>query len=148
MAGFHQCDLERAKEGPVDLLFIGDSITECWDTRGLAVWNEYYEPLRGANFGVEGDTTKNVLWRITEGGALNAISPRVVVVMIGTNNIGLLGDAPADVAGGVTAIIDVLGDRFSDAEILLLSIFPRGKNEDDEIRRQVVETNDLIELLS
>ena len=96
---FHQCDLDRAKEGPVDLLFIGDSITECWDTRGLAVWNEYYEPLRGANFGVEGDTTQNVLWRITEGGALNAISPRVVVVMIGTKILDFLEMHPLMLPG-------------------------------------------------
>ena len=66
---FHQGDLDRAKAGPVDVLFLGDSITECWDTRGLEVWNRVYEPMRGANFGVGGDTTQHQLWRFTEGGA-------------------------------------------------------------------------------
>ncbi len=145
---FHEGDLARAKAGPVDVLFLGDSITECWDTKGLAVWNQYYEPLRGANFGVGGDTTQNVLWRITAGGALEGISPRVVVLMIGTNNLGLKDDAPPKVAMGVTAIVDVLTSRFPDAEILLLSIFPRGKVPGDELRQKVVATNELIQPLS
>ena len=130
------------------MLFLGDSITECWDTKGLAVWNQYYEPLRGANFGVGGDTTQNVLWRTTAGGALEGISPRVVVLMIGTNNLGLKDDAPPKVAMGVTAIVDVLTSRFPDAEILLLSIFPRGKVPGDELRQKVVATNELIQPLS
>lgn len=144
---FHQGDLDRAKAGPVDVLFLGDSITECWDTKGLAVWTQVYEPIRGANFGVGGDTTQNVLWRITEGGALEGISPKVVVVMAGTNNLGLLGDKPAEVATGVTAIVDVLSSRFPDTEILLLSIFPRGKTSGDALRQQVVATNQLIKPL-
>lgn len=144
---FHEGDLARAKSGPVDVLFLGDSITECWDTKGLAVWNQYYEPLRGANFGVGGDTTQNVLWRITEGGALDGISPRVVVLMIGTNNLGLKDDAPAKVATGVAAIVDVLTSRFPDAQILLLSIFPRGKVPGDELRQKVIATNELIKPL-
>ncbi|HQW29640.1 MAG TPA: GDSL-type esterase/lipase family protein, partial [Verrucomicrobiales bacterium] len=144
---FHQGDLDRAKAGPVDVLFLGDSITECWDTRGLEVWNRVYEPMRGANFGVGGDTTQNQLWRITEGGALNGISPRVVVLMIGTNNIGLLKEKPAEVAKGVAAIIDVVHSRFPKCEILLLSIFPRGRTPADEFRRPVVATNELIKSL-
>ena len=144
---FHQGDLDRAKAGPVDVLFVGDSITECWDTKGLEVWNQVYEPMRGANFGVGGDTTQNVLWRITEGGALNGISPGVVVLMIGTNNLGLLDDKPAAVAKGVAAIVDVVQSRFPEAEILLLSIFPRGRTPEDEFRRQVVATNALIKPL-
>ena len=144
---FHQGDLDRANAGPVDVLFLGDSITECWDTRGLEVWNRVYEPMRGANFGVGGDTTQNQLWRITEGGALNGIAPKVVVLMIGTNNLGLLKDKPAAVAKGVAAIVDVVHARFPKAEILLLAIFPRGRTPDDEFRQEVVATNALIKPL-
>jgi lysophospholipase L1-like esterase len=144
---FHQGDLDRAKAGPVDVLFLGDSITECWDTRGLEVWQKQYAPLRAANFGVGGDTTQNVLWRITEGGALNGIHPGVVVLMIGTNNIGLMKDAPTDIAKGVSAVVSSLRELLPEAEILLLSIFPRGETPDNEYRLKVVATNKLIEPL-
>lgn len=144
---FHQGDLDRAKAGPVDILFLGDSITECWDTRGLEVWEKEYAPLRAANFGVGGDTTQNVLWRITEGGALEGIQPGVVVLMIGTNNLGLMKDTPADVASGVKAVVATLRQRLPNAEILLLSIFPRGETPDSEFRLKVAATNKLIEPL-
>lgn len=144
---FHQGDLDRAKAGPVDVLFLGDSITECWDTRGLEVWEKQYAPLRAANFGVGGDTTQNVLWRITGGGALDGIQPGVVVVMIGTNNLGLMKDSPADVSTGVAAVVATLRQQLPQAEILLLSIFPRGETPDSELRLKVAATNKLIEPL-
>ncbi len=142
---FHEGDLERAEAGPVNVLFLGDSITECWGTRGLEIWNEVYEPLLGANFGIGGDTTQNLLWRITKGGALEKISPRVIVLMIGTNNIGLHKDSPEEVAKGVREILSVLQKRFPKSELLLHSIFPRGKKSDDRMRQEVVKTNQILE---
>lgn len=142
---FHEKDLKRAKEGPVDILFLGDSITECWESRGSKIWKKEYAPYRAANFGIGGDTTQNVLWRITKGGALERIYPRVVVLMIGTNNIGLHNDTPDDVAKGVHAIIGVLRNRYPQTQILLVSIFPRGKTPDDSMRKKVVATNAILE---
>ena len=142
---FHEGDLERGRQGPVDVLFLGDSITECWDTRGLEVWNSAFEPLQAANFGIGGDTTQNVLWRITEGKALEEISPRVIVLMIGTNNIGLHQDSPEEVAKGVRAILTELQERFPQSEVLLHAIFPRGKTANDPKRKAVVATNKILE---
>lgn len=142
---FHTEDLKRAGEGDVDVLFLGDSITECWDTRGLEIWNERLAPLKAANFGIGGDTTQNVLWRITEGGALEGISPRVIVLMIGTNNIGLHKDPPEKVARGVRAILAELQKKFPDSVVLLHAIFPRGKTPGDPMRQTVVQTNRLLE---
>lgn len=142
---FHEGDLERARSGPVDVLFLGDSITECWDTRGLEIWKEVYEPLRAANFGIGGDTTQNLLWRITKGGALDGISPRVIVLMIGTNNIGLHEDSPEDVARGVRKILSVLQKRFPKSVVILHSIFPRGRTPEDPMRKAVEKTNRILE---
>lgn len=138
---FHEADLARAQAGPVDLLFVGDSITEDWDKTGQAVWRDAFEPLRAANFGIGGDTTQNLLWRLTAGGALDHVRPRVVVVLIGTNNIGLHNDPPADVLRGIAAVVKTLRQRLPDAEVLLLDLFPRGASPDDAYRRAVVETN-------
>src|SRR5262249_58162244 len=72
-----------AKKGDVDVLFLGDSITDAW--RGQAAWKKYFEPLKAANFGIGGDRTEHVLWRISNG-ELEGIRPKGAVIMIGTNN--------------------------------------------------------------
>jgi beta-glucosidase len=140
---FHAADLARGKEGPIDVLFLGDSITEAWEKDGAAVWEEFIAPLGAANFGIGGDTTQNVLWRITEGGALENVRPKVVVLLIGTNNIGLLGDDPPEVVRGIGAVVQALRKQLPDARILLLDLFPRGV-PGDSYRRDVEETNRLL----
>jgi lysophospholipase L1-like esterase len=69
----------------VDLLFLGDSITDGWAKGGKAIWDTRYAPLKAANFGIGGDKTEHVLWRLKNGN-LTGIQPKVVVLMIGTNN--------------------------------------------------------------
>lgn len=140
---FHEGDLARGKEGPINVLFLGDSITEAWEKNGAAVWEEFIDPFGSANFGIGGDTTQNVLWRITEGGALEPVRPKVVVLLIGTNNIGLLGQDPPDVVRGIGAIVRTLRKSRPDTRILLLDLFPRGLPR-DSYRRDVEETNRLL----
>ena len=82
----HASFLKRAKEGPIGLLFLGDSITEGW-SKAPEVWTEYYGKYQPANFGIGGDQTQHVIWRITDG-ELDNIQPKVVVLMLGTNNTG------------------------------------------------------------
>ena len=99
----HRSFLERARKGHVDLLFLGDSITQGWNDN--AVWKRFYGPRNAANFGIGGDRTQHVLWRI-QNGELDGIEPKVVVLMIGTNNAD---SATADeIAQGVTAIVEEL----------------------------------------
>ena len=81
----HESFLKRGKEGKIGLLFLGDSITEGWG-KAKKVWEKYYGKDDVANFGISGDQTQHVLWRI-DNGELDGISPKVVVLMIGTNNI-------------------------------------------------------------
>src|SRR5688500_7825073 len=82
----HEAFVAEAKKGDVDLLLLGDSITEAW--RGQkALWAERFAPLKAANFGMSGDCTQHVLWRLRNG-ALDGLKPKAVMLLIGTNNLG------------------------------------------------------------
>jgi lysophospholipase L1-like esterase len=137
----HEGFLKRAKEGKIDLLFLGDSITQGWG--GNAVWQKYYGPLNAANFGIGGDTTENVLWRI-QNGEIDGIAPKVVVLMIGTNNFGLEGHPPDAVAKGVATIVQTLRKKLPSSKILLLAIFPRDEKPGTENRNRIKKVNDQI----
>lgn len=121
----HESFLKRAKSGPIDLLFIGDSITQGWNNN--TVWERHYGPRNAANFGIGGDRTQHVLWRLDNGEA-DGISPKVVVLMIGTNNIG--GNSADEIAGGIKAIVERLRGKLPNAKVLLLGVFPRGDRGD------------------
>src|ERR1700732_5138709 len=77
----HKAFLKLAAKGDIDVLFIGDSITQGWEKNGKKGWKEHYAPLKAANFGIGGDQTGHVLWRLTEGKELEGISPKVAIVM-------------------------------------------------------------------
>jgi len=117
----HQQNLLRTEQGPVDLLFLGDSITDRWSS-STAVWNRYFGKWNPANFGVGGDRTQNVLWRI-QNGELDGISPKVIVLMIGTNNTH--SNSPEDIVTGIKAILQTIDEKQPEAMVLLLGIFPR-----------------------
>ena len=123
----HEGFLERAAKGNIDLLFLGDSITAGWnklvDGQGpREVWDRYYEPRHPANFGIGGDRTQHVLWRI-EHGEVDGIKPKVIVLMIGTNNAR--ANSSEEIAAGITAIVKKLGEKLPETKILLLGVFPR-----------------------
>ena len=143
----HKQKLIDKTQQPVDLIFIGDSITHDWEGNGKAVWDERFAPRGAFNLGFSGDRTENVLWRLNNG-AVDGLSPRLVVMMIGTNNTGHRMDTPADTALGIQTILDDLETRLPDTQILLLSIFPRGKTADDPKRRRNDEINALLTALS
>ena len=90
----HEAFVAMAKRGGIDVLFQGDSITDAWGgeghnpkAAGTAIFEKEFVPLKAANFGIGGDRTQHVLWRI-QNGELEPINPKVAVVMIGTNNLG------------------------------------------------------------
>lgn len=117
----HAENLERIKQGPVDLLFLGDSITNGW-SKVPEIWEKSFGRWNPANFGIGGDRTQNVLWRL-ENGELEGIDPEVVVLMIGTNNTH--DDSPEDIVLGIQRIIDFVQYKLPHTEILLLAVFPR-----------------------
>jgi lysophospholipase L1-like esterase len=142
----HKQFLEVARKGDVDVLFIGDSITQGWEGNGKEVWKKNFEPLKAANFGIGGDQTGHVIWRITEGKELEGINPKVAVIMIGTNNMG--GNNPEQIAGGVETIVKELRKQKPQTKILLLAIFPRAEKSDNPVRAKVKATNELIKKLA
>lgn len=143
----HADQLARTKKGGVDVAFIGDSITQGWGGAGAPVWKKKYDPLNAANYGIGGDTTREVLYRLNDG-MLDGLKPKAVVLMIGTNNFGLAGDSAADVAKGVGAVVESVRKKAPDAKILLLAIFPRDKAADTGMRKKITETNEAIAKLA
>ncbi len=142
----HDGFVADAKKGGVDLLFVGDSITDAWRSRGKAVWDKYYGRLHAANIGIGGDRTQHVLWRLDHG-EIDGLRPKAVVVLIGTNNTGLEMDGltprntSAQVVAGVKAVVTDLRQKLPDAKILLLAIFPRSRAPSAPSRLQVAEIN-------
>jgi lysophospholipase L1-like esterase len=123
----HESFLKRAKEGKIGLLFLGDSITEGWG-KAPKIWEEHYGKDDVANFGISGDQTQHVLWRI-DNGELDGISPKVVVLMIGTNNIRT---SKEKILAGVTKVVDEIHAKLPESKLLLLAIFPRGADPADK----------------
>ncbi len=136
----HQCFVTVAKRGGIDLLFVGDSITDFWrtDGRGLSEWTKTWVPLKAANFGISGDTTQGVLWRM-QNGELDGFKARAIVFMLGTNNINRNG--LAEIAAGDAMIIREFRKHQPQAKILVLGVFPRGMAADNPFRAQVRELN-------
>ncbi len=142
----HEGYVADAKQGGIDLLFLGDSITDGWrwDNGGGKIWPEVYAPRHAANFGIGYDRIQNVLWRI-ENGELENLSPRVVVLLIGTNNAGSEDSGrprnlTPEIIEGVSNLVRQIQVRLPRTKILLLGLFPRGEKS-DPIRAQVKAVN-------
>ncbi|MBB5035146.1 platelet-activating factor acetylhydrolase IB subunit [Prosthecobacter vanneervenii] len=119
----HEKFVNIAKEGKAQLVFLGDSITAGWAGNGKQVWAKSFSQYTPANFGIGGDRTQHVLWRI-KNGELEGIKPKACVLMIGTNNVA--SDPAEGIAKGVTAIVETIREKQPQAKILLLAVFPRG----------------------
>ncbi len=149
----HVQNVGIARRGGVELLFLGDSITAGWlgtartpqDGDGLAIWNREYSPLRAANFGVGSDRIEHLLWRLQHG-ELDRIKPRLIVLMIGTNNLGI--DEPDEIVDGVAEVIATIRRRTPDSWIVLNGLLPRldPSRREQAVDREVPDTR--IELLN
>jgi lysophospholipase L1-like esterase len=115
----HNSYVARTKAKNIDLCFLGDSVTAMWPGD---LFNKYYGQANAVNFGVGGDRTQHVLWRL-ENGELEGTSPKVIVLLIGTNNS--VFNPPEEIAIGVEAVVKTLRTKFPQTKILLLGIFPR-----------------------
>ncbi|MGV3663748.1 MAG: platelet-activating factor acetylhydrolase IB subunit [Prosthecobacter sp.] len=142
----HEKFVGIAKEGKAQLVFLGDSITAGWAGNGKDVWAKSFSQYTPANFGIGGDRTQHVLWRI-ENGELENIKPKAVVLMIGTNNSG--ADPAEGIAKGVTKIVETIRTKQPQAKILLLAVFPRGEKpssaeKPNPGRDKLKQVNDII----
>jgi lysophospholipase L1-like esterase len=144
----HEGFVAIAKKGEVDVLFLGDSITDGWrnfnpknKAGGKNVWEKTFAPLHAANFGIGGDRTQHVLWRI-QNGELDGIKPKAAVLMIGTNNTG--SDSAEQIADGITAIVKHVQHKSPHTKVLLLAVFPRGKEIPNKGNTKIIEINKII----
>lgn len=119
--------LRRAKENaPAPVVFVGDSITQGWESAGAPVWKERLAPLGALDLGVSGDRTEHVLWRLAQA-PLTRLDPRAIVLLIGTNNLGHGSSTAQEALLGVTRVIATLREQCPKARVLVLDIFPRGE---------------------
>ncbi len=154
----HRQLLEKAKKGGIGIYFLGDSITRRWGTSDakyesfLANWKENFFGWNAANFGWGGDTTQNILWRLSEG-ELDNVNPKIIVLLAGTNNVGNkspqnnAAEEETAVAKGIKAILDVCRQKAPNAVIILTGILPRNDNPDvmpviNKINRKIAKFAD------
>ncbi|WP_238582446.1 GDSL-type esterase/lipase family protein [Cellvibrio sp. OA-2007] len=136
----HAEDKVIAEYEDVNVLFLGDSITAGWDWQ---IWEKNFKPLKAANFGIGGDHTANVLWRLQHG-AIGNMQPKVIVLLIGVNNFGHLHETPEQVAAGVTNVVAQLQLAWPSSKILLNGVFPFDEQATSVSRQQVKKVNQII----
>jgi len=130
----HEKINDRAKQGDVDLLFIGDSITDGWQGGGKEVWQKYYGNRKAMNAGIGGDRTQHVIWRL-DNGNIDNIHPKLAVLMIGTNNSNGNDNTAEEIGEGITTIVKRLRDKLPETKVLILAIFPRGPVSDAQLEK-------------
>jgi lysophospholipase L1-like esterase len=153
-AGFltsHEKFVAIAKEGQGQLLFLGDSITAGWGSNGQEVWAKSFDQWQPVNFGIGGDRTQHVLWRIENGELPANFKPKAAVLMIGTNNVNI--DPAEAIARGITKIVETIHQKTPTTKLLLLAVFPRGEKastpeKPNAARDKLAEVNKIIAKLA
>jgi lysophospholipase L1-like esterase len=124
-----QDKLREARTQDFQLVFLGDSITQRWESPDYRVtWQRYYDDRRALNLGFSGDATSHLLWRIDHG-ELDGLHPRVAVILIGTNNLGRLRWPVPDDVAGIAAVVRAVQARLPGTKILLLGVPPSDRND-------------------
>lgn len=126
----HQEKLAELRERRVDLVWLGDSITQDWEKQGppdwqdfAPVWQQFYGNRNAVNLGFRGDNTGHLLWRM-QNGELDGIRPKAAVVLIGANNLGRVRWSAPQTVAGIVAVVDELHRRLPATHVLLLGILP------------------------
>jgi lysophospholipase L1-like esterase len=132
----HEQLVKKAKQGGIDVYFVGDSITRRWGAADpqyrplLENWKTNFFGWNAANFGWGADRIENILWRL-QNGELEGVNPMVIVLLAGINNVGNEpGDSEkvADITRGLKAIVDVCQANAPKATLIMTAIFPRNDN--------------------
>ncbi|WP_166422162.1 platelet-activating factor acetylhydrolase IB subunit [Paraglaciecola sp. 20A4] len=135
---------KQALNNDVDLLFLGDSITHAWEDTGATTWHKYYAHLKPLNLGYSGDCTEHLIWRL-QNGEIDNLSPKLTVILIGTNNAGHRVETAEDTTAGVRVILQEVRKRLPNSKILLLATFPRSKSKNAPMRKKVNAVNNLVQ---
>lgn len=124
--GMHDEFTQRTAQGEIDVVFYGDSITMGWLDTGKEVWDAEFLPLRAVDYGIGGDSTRQLLWRI-EHGEVDGLEAKLVVLAVGTNNLydDPNGGTDEEIADGVGAVVSLLAAKLPEAKILVSGLLPR-----------------------
>ena len=140
----HNEKMQEVAAGGAKVVFIGDSITHFWESKGRMQWEKYFAgaPYNALDLGYSADRTEHVLWRL-DNGELDGYEAKCVVLMIGTNNTGhnsFEKETPIDTIIGIRAVLDKIRAKQPKAKIVLCPIFPRGATPQDgnRVRNAVV----------
>ncbi|KAM6427614.1 platelet-activating factor acetylhydrolase IB subunit alpha1 isoform 2-T5 [Liasis olivaceus] len=147
----HHRFIADSKDKEPEVVFIGDSLVQL--LHQFEIWRELFSPLHALNFGMGGDATQHVLWRL-QNGELQHIRPKVtgwrlmkqpsnpiVVLWVGTNNHGHTAE---QVAAGIESIVCVINQQQPQARVVVLGLLPRGKNP-NPLREKNRRVNELLE---
>jgi lysophospholipase L1-like esterase len=129
-----ECDarIAAAQGQPIDLIFVGDSITQNfvekptagWNLVGASVWNSHYANKNALNLGVGSDGTEHILWRLDHSD-IKSFNPKVVVLLAGVNDMQYSAE---DIAAGVKAVLNKIESLYPNAKIVLMNILPNGRD--------------------
>lgn len=150
----HRQYVARARQGGNPVVVLGDSISFLWGDPhrkvprdevlkpvGTTAWRATLGADRAANFGIVGDSTQNLLWRVEHGEL--AGHPKVAVVLIGINNV-LLGDTADETAAGIAAVVQAVRAASPTTHVLLLGVLPPFSDPNDPLRVVVRAVNSRI----
>lgn len=126
---------------PITVIFDGDSITDGWQGGGRKIWDKTFASRGAFDFGISGDKTQHVLWRLSQG-QVEGLDPKLVLIMIGTNNLG--SNTAEEIAEGVGAVVAEYRKRLPNAVIVVQGIFPRGQSPADPSRATIKKINEMI----
>ena len=143
----HEQKLQETRAGGVQLAFLGDSITQGWETTGKVAWEKHFGSRHAVNYGFGGDSTQHVLWRLQHG-ELDGLSPETIVLLIGTNNVRHGDFTAEEIAAGIAEIVRVLGEKCPKSRVLLLGLLPRGVTAADPLRIKCDAVNALLPALA
>lgn len=134
-----------------EIVFIGDSITHQWGGEpkghrivGQAAWTDLFGERVVTNLGFGFDYVDNAYYRVVNG-ELDGIAPRLIIVNIGTNNLGHRGDTAEACAANVVALLTLIRAKQPEAKILLLGIYPR---REPHLKSTIARTNKLLQTLA
>ena len=141
----HVEKLAELKRGPVDLIWLGDSITQDWELDGpqdwrnfAPVWQRFYGDRHAVNLGFKGDNTSHLLWRM-QNGEIDGIRPKLAIVLIGANNLGRVHYNAEQTVAGIDTVVADLRQRLPATKILLLSVLPSIRSK--YVSRTTIEIN-------
>lgn len=136
----HDEYVKQSKAGKYELVFLGDSITFGWTALGKPIWDREFANLNPGNFGVPGDTSAGVLWRVTHG-EVKGLNPKAVVILIGTNDLSE-GIHSSTTIENVSTLVSELKKIAPNARIIIVGILPRGTGLQDSYQQEIQFLND------